>query len=45
MTFYSFVGTAVVIVPSWGDGVIDVILDTVHEALVTPPGILIHPLI
>ena len=28
-----------VIVPSWGDGVIDVILDTVHEALVTPPGI------
>ena len=31
--------TITVIVPSWGDGVIDVILDTVHEALVTPPGI------
>ena len=30
-----------VIVPSWGDGVIAVILDTVHQALalVTPPGI------
>ena len=28
-----------VIVPSWGDGVVDVILDTVHETLVTPPGI------
>ena len=28
-----------IIVPSWGDGVIDVILDTVHEALVTLPGI------
>ena len=28
-----------VIVPLWGDGVIDVMLDTVHETLVTPPGI------
>ena len=28
-----------VIVPLWGDGVIDVMLDTVHETLVTSPGI------